>query len=460
MVNEISCHPQPAKRGERTVSHVPADPSVSARLAMTVVVFLTLVTASLFAQSVIINNPGKKGTFAIRNATIVPVTSAPIPNGTIVFSNGVITAVGANANVPADATVIDGTGLFVYPGLIDSGTKIGLTEIDSVAGTVDTSEIGDVNPNARADVAVNPHSNLIPVTRLNGITTVVTVPQGGLVSGQSALIQLAGWTPKEMTIKAPLALHIRFPRLRSGALEEQPQEEEEKEATKTYRDQLDKLHDLFRDARAYAKAKSAAAHRFDRDVVLESMVPYVEGKLPVIIHADIERDIRAALKFADDEKIKVILAGAVDAPRVVNDIKSRNIPVILGPILDLPPREDDPYDYVFTTAKVLYDNGIRFSIQSDDSHNARNLPYHAAACAAFGLPKDVALKAVTIFPAEIFGVADKIGSLETGKVANVILTDGDPLEIRTNIKRLFIAGEDIPMESNQTLLYKKFSQRP
>lgn len=416
--------------------------------------------ASLFAQSVIPNNPGVKGTFAIRNATIVPVTSAPIANGTIVFANGVITAIGSNATVPAGATVIDGTGLSVYPGLIDSGCTVGLTEVDSVAGTVDTAEVGDLNPNARADVAVNPHSNLIPVTRLNGITAVVTEPEGGLVSGQSALMQLAGWTPKEMTIKAPLALHIHFPRVRSGALDEQPQEDEEKEATKTYREQLDKLRDLFRDARAYAKAGAAKVKRVDRDVMLEAMVPYAEGRLPVVIHADLERDIRAAIKFADEEKIKMILADGVDAPRVVAELKSHNIPVILGPILSLPPREDDPYDYVFSAAKALYDNGIRFAIQSSDSHNARNLPYHAAACAAFGLPKDAALKAITIFPAEIFGVADKIGSLEVGKVANVILTDGDPLEIRTNIKRVFIGGEDIPMESNQTLLYKKFSARP
>jgi len=427
---------------------------------------LALASTQLAAQSVILNNPGKKGTFAIRNATIVPVTSAPIANGTIVFANGVITAIGANAAVPAGATVIDGTGLSVYPGLIDSGSKIGLVETDSVAGTVDTSEIGDLNPNARADVAVNPHSNLIPVTRLNGITAVVTEPEGGLVSGQSALIQLAGWTPKEMTIKAPLALHIHFPRLRSGALDEQPPEEETvKEADKNYREQLDRLRDLFSDARAYGKAGAARAgdatvRRFDRDVMLEPMVPYAEGKLPVVFHANTERDIRAAIKFADEMKLKMILADAQDAPRVVTELKSRDIPVILGPILDLPNREDDPYDYVFTAAKVLYDNGIRFSIQSSDTHNARNLPYHAAACAAFGLPKDVALKAITIFPAQIFGVADRIGSLEVGKVANVIVTDGDPLEIRTNVKRVFIAGEDIAMESNQTLLYKKFSQRP
>jgi len=417
-------------------------------------------TTSLFAQSVILNNPGTKGTFAIRNATIVPVTSAPIPNGTIVFANGVITAIGANAAIPAGATVIDGTGLSVYPGMIDSGCSVGLVEVSSVAGTVDTAEVGDLNPNARADVAVNPHSNLIPVTRLNGITAVVSEPEGGLVSGQSAMLQLAGWTPKEMTIKAPLALHIHFPHLRSGALDEQPQEDEEKEATKTYREELDKLRDLFRDARAYAKADAAKVKRVDRDVMLEAMVPYAEGRLPVVIHADLERDIRAAIKFADEEKIKMILADAVDASRVIPELKSHNIPVILGPILALPPREDDPYDYIFATAKALYDNGIRFAIQSADSHNARNLPYHAAACAAFGLPKDVALKAVTIFPAEIFGVADRIGSLEVGKVANVIVTDGDPLEIRTNVKRVFIAGEDIAMESYQTLLYKKFLARP
>ena len=457
MINARMCHPERAQR----VEGFPAqDRSSHMRWGFLAALGMTLLTTFLFAQSVVINNPGTKGTFAIRNATIVPVTSAPIANGTIVFANGVITAIGANVSIPAGATVIDGTGLSVYPGLIDSGCTVGLTEIDSVAGTVDTAEIGDVNPNARADVALNPHSNLIPVTRLNGITAVVSEPQGGLVSGQSALIQLAGWTPKEMTIKAPLALQIRFPRLRSGALEEQPQEEEEKEATKTYRDELEKLRELFRDARAYAKSSSVKAHRYDRDVVLEAMVPYAEGRLPVVIHANIERDIRAAIKFADDEKIKMILADAQDAPRVIGELKSHNIPVILGPILQIPQREDDPYDYIFTAPKTLYDAGIRFAIQSSDSHNTRNLPYHAGAAAAFGLPKDVALKAVTIFHAEIYGVADNIGSLEVGKVANVILTVGDPLEIRTNVKRVFINGEDIPMESNQTLLYKKFSQRP
>lgn len=428
---------------------------------------LTLIFVStLSAQSVILNSPGRKGSFAIQNATIYPVTSAPIANGTIVFANGVITAIGANVSVPAGATVIDGTGLSVYPGLIDAGTNVGITEIDSVPGTVDTAELGEFNPNARADVAVNPHSNIIPVTRVNGVTTVLTAPEGGIISGQSALLQLAGWTSKEMTLKAPVGMHIRFPRVRTPAFTEQPQEEEaEKEARKSYTKELDKLRDLFRDAQAYAKAVGArgqnpAVRRFDRDVILEALVPVVEGRVPAVIHASRVRDIRAAIEFADEFKIKMILADADDVARVIPELKKRDIPVLLGPILALPPREDDPYDMLFTNASALHTAGVRFAIQTRETHLSRNLPYHAAACAAFGLPKDVALKAVTIYPAQIFGVADRIGSLEVGKIANIIVTTGDPLEVVTNVRRLFIGGEDIPLDSLHTLLYEKFRQRP
>jgi imidazolonepropionase-like amidohydrolase len=423
--------------------------------------FAMLIVSSAFAQSVIINSPGKKLTVAIRNATIVPVSSATIPNGTIVFSNGVITAVGASAQIPANATVIDGTGLFVYPGLIDAGSHVGLEEISAVPGTVDTAELGDINPNARAEVAVNPHSNVIPVTRVNGITSVVTEPEGGIISGSSAMINLAGWTPQEMTLKAPLAMHIHFPRLRTNTFDETPQDEEAaKDASKNYTKQIDKLRDVFKDAQAYAKASAAHVKRVDRDLILEALVPVVEGREPVVMHANVERDIRAALKFADEFKLKVILADAEDVARVIPELKSRNIPVILGPILSLPPREDDAYDLVYSNAKTLNDAGIAFAIQSQDSHNARNLPYHAAACAAFGLPKDIALRSITLAPAQIFGVADKVGSLETGKLANIIVTDGDPLEIVTHVKHLFIGGEEITLDTNQTLLYEKFKSRP
>jgi imidazolonepropionase-like amidohydrolase len=426
-----------------------------------VALLLSMTSASAFAQSTIPNNPGVKAAIAIRNATIHPVTSAPIANGTIVFANGVITAIGTNVPVPANATVIDGTGLSVYPGMIDSGSNVGLIEVDSVAGTVDTTELGDFNPNAQAAVAVNPHSELVPVTRVNGVTHVVSTPEGGIISGQSALIQLSGWTPPQMVVKAPAAMHIRFPRLRSAPLVDVPQDEEaEKERSKTYTRQLDRLRDTFRDAQAYAKAASARVQRVDRDLLLEALVPVVEGRVPVVMHANLAREIRAALAFADEFKLQVILSGAQDVARVVDEVKKRNIPVILGPILSLPSREDDPYDLRFTNAKTLHDAGIRFAIQTADAHNTRNLPYQAASCAAFGLPKEEALKAVTLYPAQIWGVADRLGSLETGKQANVIVTDGDPLEIRTNVHRVFIAGEEIDMDSRHTLLYKKFSNRP
>ncbi len=425
-----------------------------------------LIVTSGHAQSTIPNSPGTKPTVAIRNATIVPVTSAPIARGTIVFANGVITAIGTDVAIPAGATIIDGTGLSVYPGMIDSGSSVGLIETDSVPGSVDTAELGELNPNAQAAVAVNPHSELIPVTRVSGVTHVVSTPEGGIVSGQSALIQLAGWTPPEMVVKAPLAMTIRFPRIRSAPLVEVPSDEEaEKERRKSYTRDLDRLRDLFRDARAYAKAAAARTsdpkvRRFDRDLVLEALVPVVEGRVPVVMHANLARDIKAALEFADEFELKVILSGAQDIGRVIPDVKRRNIPVLLGPILALPAREDDPYDLLFANAKTLHDNGIRFAIQTQDSHNTRNLPYHAASAAAFGLPKEEALKAITLYPAQIFGVADRLGSLEVGKQANVIITDGDPLEIRTNIRRVFIAGEDIPMDSRHTLLYEKFENRP
>jgi imidazolonepropionase-like amidohydrolase len=269
-----------------------------------------------------------------------------------------------------------------------------------------------------------------------------------------------------MVVKAPAAMHIRFPRLRSAPLVDVPQDEEaEKELRKSYTKELDHLRDVFRDAQAYGKAAAARAaqstvRRFDRDLMLEALVPVVEGRVPVVMHANLARDIKAALAFADEFQLKVILSGAQDVARVVSDVKSRNIPVILGPILALPQREDDPYDLLFSNAKVLHDNGVQFAIQSGDAHNTRNLPYHAASCAAFGLPKEEALKAITIYPAQIFGVADRLGSLEVGKQANVIVTDGDPLEIRTNVLRVFIAGEDISMDSRHTLLYRKFEKRP
>lgn len=427
--------------------------------------FVTAAALPLPGQSVILNNPGPGGPYVIRNATIYPVTSDPIQDGSIVIAGGRIVAVGASVQAPDGATIIDGTGLSVYPGLIDSGTSIGLTEVSSVAGTIDIQELGDLNPNAQAAVALNPHSNLIPVTRINGITTVLTEPGGGLISGQSALIQLSGWTPPEMVLKSPAGMHINFPRVRTTPLSGQPQDEEaEKRTSKQYTSQLEKLRDTFRDAKAYEKALTAQGtarlKRLEPDLILQALVPVVRGEVPLVIFANLEADIREAIKFSDQVGIRMILSGGQEVQALIPELRAKNIPVLLGPIWTLPGKEDDPYDLLFSNAAALHRGGVKFAIRTGGTHNARHLPYQAAACAAFGLPKEEALRAVTINPAEIFGVADRIGSLEPGKIANVIVTDGDPLEVRTNLVRLFIGGEDIALQSYHTLQYDKFSRRP
>jgi imidazolonepropionase-like amidohydrolase len=406
--------------------------------------------------------------FAIRNVRIVTVTGPVIDNGTVVISNGKITAVGANASAPSGARVIDGKGLSVYPGMMDADTEIGLTEIGSVAGSVDTNEIGDNNANIHVDVALRPDSSHIAVTRVNGITTALTAPRGGLIAGQSAIVNLDGWTPRDMVLKSPVAMHINWPGGGGGrgfGGEFGAQQRSATEARREQERQIESLKKILREAAAYADAKDARAKdgslpRQNVDLKFEALIPVVRGQMPVVINVNLERDIKAAIAFIGEMKLKAIISGGAEAYRVADQLKARNIPVIVGPVLRVPVREDDPYDAAFTNAGLLSKAGVKIAFQTNDSAYARNLPYHAGMAAAFGLPKDEALKAVTIYPAEIFGVADRVGSIEVGKIANLIVTDGDPLEIRTQIKHVFINGHEIPLTSRHTELYEKYKARP
>jgi imidazolonepropionase-like amidohydrolase len=407
-------------------------------------------------------------TYAIRNARIVTVTGATIEKGTVVIANGKITAVGASVSVPSGAKVIDGTGLSVYPGMIDSGTTLGLEEIGSVAGGQDTSEIEDNNANIHVDVAIHPASTHIPVTRVNGITTALTAPQGGTIAGQSALINLDGWTWKEMTLKTPVAMHINWPsvgRRRGFDFAALTNPRSLPELRREQERQVENLKKTLLDAKAYADAKDARAKdaslpKQDVDLKKEALIPVVRGQMPVIVEVQLARDIKRAVEFADEMKLKIIISGGVEAHKVADLLKTKNIPVLIGPVLRFPQNEDDPYDEPFANAGLLSKAGVKIAFQTADSAYSRNLPYHAGMAAAFGLPKEEALKAVTIYPAEIFGVADKIGSIEQGKIANLIVTDGDPLEIRTQIKYLFINGNQVPLTSKHTELYEKYKARP
>ena len=442
---------------------------------MRIIAAILICAGSIFSQQ--IGNPTTqqgvlppRGIFAIRNARIVTVSGPDFENGTVVIRDGKIEAVGTNVSVPAGAQTIDGHGLFVYPGMIDAGTNMGLVEVPQGAnGTVDTSEVGDLNPNAKAIIAVNPHSAHIAVTRVEGITNTLTAPTGGLISGQAALINLLGTAPKEMAVVPHAALVINYPRIGGGGGGGgfgPPQQPANLSETLTANErQLEQIRKMLRDAEAYGRSQDAYAKdkslpRPDRNVVLEPLVSYVRGEQPVIFRADREAEIRGAIRFAEEMKLKPIILGGDDAWKVASLLKEKDVPVILTGVFSLPGREDDAYDALYENPAKLQQAGVRFCISTGDSGpEVRNLAQYAGMAAAFGLSKADALKSVTLYPAQIMNVADRLGSIETGKMANLVVTDGDLLEIRSRIKYLLIDGRLVALTSRHTELNEAFKNR-
>ncbi|HEY2165505.1 MAG TPA: amidohydrolase family protein [Gemmatimonadaceae bacterium] len=415
-------------------------------------------------------NPGPQGTFAIRGGTVVTVSGADIPNGTVVISGGKITAVGANVQVPANAQVINATGLMVYPGMIETGSSIGLSEIgQGVVATVDISEVGSFNPNAQAFYGIDPHSAHIGVARVVGITTVVSRPTGGIVSGQAALMNLSGDTPPKMAVIPKLALVVELPRSGFGGrgfARAAAQQGAPADANRVRQAQMDSLRNLLHDADAYGKAQDAFAKdktipRPAHDVVLESMLPALRGQMPVIFPADRANDIRDAVNFAEEMHLKPIIVGGEQSPQVAAFLKQHNVPVVVTAVMHLPSREDDPYDINYSIPAKLSAAGVTFAISTGDKGSeVRTLPYNAGMAAANGLSKTDALKAVTLWPAQIFGVGDRMGSIEVGKMANIVVTTGDMLEAKVDTKYLFIDGRNVPIDTKHTQLNAQFKDRP
>ena len=415
------------------------------------------------------NQLGREGTFAIVGARIVTVSGAEIPNGTVVISNGKISAVGATVSVPRSAEKIDGKGLTVFPGMIDAGTNMGLLEIGNGArGTVDVSEVGDINPNAKAFLGINPHTSHIDVTRVNGITTVVSMPAGGLIAGQSAIINLNGNTQAEMAEVREFSLVVDFPTISTFAgfnFLTGPRTINFDQAVKRRDDRLKEIKDEFEAAAQYGKARDAYAKDSSlsypaTDLKMEALVPYVRGEKPIIFNVQRARDIRALIKFVDETKVKAIINGGAEAWEVADELKKRDIPVIFNQIYNNPLNRDDPYDYLFAAPGKLQDSGVKFCISTgDDGSNVRDLPYQAGIAGAFGLSKENALKSVTLYPAQILGIDDRYGSVDTGKVANIVVADGDLLDPRTNIKYLFIKGRMLPLTSRHTEFFERFKDR-
>lgn len=402
---------------------------------------LAVVCPVLAVASDAIPAPRQNGPVALVNGTIHPVSSAAIEGGTIVFANGKITAVGKDVDVPDNAETIDLAGKQVYPGLFEAMSDIGLIEIGAVRATIDKDEVGDVNPNVKAWVSVNPDSEVIPVTRSNGVLLAVTAPSGGLISGQAAVLQLDGWTWEDLTLKAPVGLIVNWPKI-----------------SKSNDTPHKKLDRLFEDAKAYAASREANPDA-PTDLRYEALAPVLSRELPLIVEAEELEQIQSAVAFADKHRVKLVLYGGYDAPLCANLLKSRDVPVIVGGVYRLPRRRSDAYDRAYTIPEALRSAGVKFCISGANrfgSSNARNLPYHAATAAAYGLPADDALRSITLTPAEILGVADRVGSLDAGKDATLFVATGDPLETATQVTAAYVQGRKLDLTDRHKQLYQKY----
>jgi imidazolonepropionase-like amidohydrolase len=412
-------------------------------------------------------------TYAITHAKIITLAGNTIDDGTVVIRDGKIAAVGANVGVPASAQVIDAKGLQVYPGLFDPITQMGLREIGAVSSTVDSTETGNYNPDVVAATAVSPSSEHIPVTRAAGITEVLAVPASGgmdsfssrgVLGGQASAIHLSGWTIDEMLLKKSVAMVLNWPEIETRTFDFATLTRKERpfsEAKQEYEKLVNELTDWLERAHHYAQAlEKGSPAKYDRDAKLEALVPVIRGELPLLVFADRGRDIRNAVEFCEKQKLRMILAGGSEAYKVKDLLRSKGIPVVLRPTLTLPLDEDDPYDRLLTQPAELAAAGVRFAFASFDNSFARRLGQNAANAVAYGLPYDEALRAVTVYPARIFGLDNQIGTIEPGRVANLIVTNGDPLELTTDVRYLFIRGQLTSTNNRHKFLYEKYLNRP
>ncbi len=404
------------------------------------------------------------GTYAITNARIQTVTNGVIESGTVVIRDGRIEAVGAGVQTPADATVLDASGLTVYPGMIDGGTSIGLTEINAVPVTVDSREIGDVIPQVRALTAVNPSSTHIPVTRVGGVTHAMVIPSGGLMPGTAGLIHLVGYSPDQMAAGFE-AIVVNFPRSgRRGRFDRRTDDVIKKANEKA----LETLDEFWAEAVRYAAIDSARTASGARGAMpyapeAAALLPVLRGSTPLMVEANSAADITAALKWIESKGVRAVLTGVAEGWRVADEIAEAGVPVITGPATGLPTRASDRYSRAYENAGLMHAAGVTVALRSNESENVRNLPFQAGFAAAYGMqhgytPQD-ALESVTIVPARIFGLDAEIGSIESGKRASLFVATGDPFEPATQITHLFIEGVRVPIDSRHIRLYDEYLNR-
>ncbi|AMV31208.1 hypothetical protein VN12_03755 [Pirellula sp. SH-Sr6A] len=394
----------------------------------------------------------------LRGGTIHTISGDVVVGGDLLFDGGKIKQIGKDIEAPEKAEVVDASGKHIYPGMIDSLSSIGLVEVESIRASVDTTEVGNLNPNVRAVVAFNPDSETIPVARANGVLSAVTVPSGGLVSGRAAMMMLDGWTWEDMTFKPDVGMIVNWPRF--GAVRTGRGAAGEGESSEGG-DRLAPLHNLIRESKAYGQLLDAEAVEAV-DLRLEAMQPVIRGEMPMLVIANTVKQIQTAVAFCNQYQLKMVLVGGADAHLCAPLLKESNIPVVIASVYRLPSRRDAPYDAIYALPAQLEAAGVRYCIGTDGRFGAsmvRNLPYHAATSVAFGLSESQALRAVTLSAAEIFGVADSLGSLDAGKDATLFITDGNILEIPTQVTHAWIQGRKVDLSSKHTQLYDKYKVR-
>ncbi len=434
---------------------------------------LSMSLVSILAATGFLAQPLAGEPLVLDGGTVHSLAGEPVA-GNVAIVDGLIHAVGAGAGAGNDATVLDVEGLHVYPGLFDALSTLGLVEIGAVRATVDTTELGNYNPHLQASAAIHPASELIPVTRANGITHAVTAPRSGsngVIAGQAALIHLDGWTVEEMAIDPSIAMVISWPEIRTSTFDFTTFSRRTtpfNDAKETSEEARAELRDWLEAARHYGQAAAAGSARLERDLKLEALARVSSGGMRVIMLADAARDIEAAVAFAEEQGLDMVLAGGRDAWKVKELLAEKAVPVILGRVQSLPAEDDDAYDRPYRTAGELREAGIKIAFGSSAGggygpggpHSARNLLYESATAAAFGLSPEDALLALTRYPAEILGVGDRLGTIEVGKIANLIVTDGNPLEITTQVVHLMIGGRIVTTDNRHRRLYQRYRARP
>ncbi len=425
------------------------------------IVTLLFISSSGFASDQIPGAPQKKP-IALMNAVVHTLTGPPIEECGIVFDAGRITEIGQRMQPPPGAEIIDLKGQHVYPSLIESHSHMGLQEISSTRATLDFAETGSINPNVSAHVAVNPDSELIPVTRANGVLIALSAPTGGLVSGKASVIQLDGWTYEAMTLHANTALVINWPQMTSSMRRRTGSPAPEAEAGEGRSSAMKSLRELFDQARTYSQARTANPSSQAFDSRLDAMISVVNGKVPLLIAADRADQIQSAVAFGVEQKVKIIIFGGYDAESCAELLRRYQVPVIIDAIHKDPRRDHEDYDAAFTLPLRLQQAGVKFCISGSgrsETWNTRNLPYQAATAVAYGLSYDDAMRSVTVWPAEILGIADRVGTLEKGKDATLFVSDGDPLETETQISAAWIQGRKVDLTSRHTQLFDKYSEK-